>query len=394
MSETSAENLNGCSGKIRLALVITELEVGGAERCAANLACRLDRSEFDVMVVSLASRPAAGRDRLVRQLQEQGVNVQFLRCDSKWRLPIAVRRLARLLRQFDPQVTHSFLFHANVAASLALGNRRTTKLIHGLRVVEQGAWRRWLQSYYSRQADLTLVVSRRLKQFAETVLQVRALVTPNGVDLTEFDGQIEFNGQVADAATERRRRMIAVGRLDPQKGFDRLLDALQDVLRHSDDWVLQIAGAGPQEASLKERARKLNLENCVQFLGRRSDVPQLLADADLFVLSSRWEGMPNALIEAMAARLPVVATDVEGVAQLLGPESAAQLAAADDPAALVGRVVALMGDEKLREKLGKANRARIEAHFTLDKMVRRHAKIYRCAAKSSDALLASPARGD
>ncbi|WP_040352864.1 glycosyltransferase [Blastopirellula marina] len=366
--------------------MITELEVGGAERSLANLACRLDRSEFRVTVISLASRPAPGRDVLVRQLEEQGIDVLFLRCDSKWRLPIAVRRLAGALQILKPHVVHSFLFHANIAASMAMGNRRKAKLIHGLRVVEQGSWRRWLQSYYAKKADLTLAVSRRLKEFAQTVLQVNTLVTPNGIDLADFDEQTIQD--VGMKQIDGRKRMIAVGRLDAQKGFDWLLNALRDSLLQADDWELQIVGAGPQESALKEQARQLHLVDRVQFLGRRADVPQLLTDADLFLLSSRWEGMPNAMIEAMAARLPVVATDVEGVAQLLGPHEETQLSPIGDAAEFVSRVSVLAADATLRVELGEANRARIEAHFTLDKMVRRHAKIYRCAAKSQTGMLA------
>lgn len=374
-----------------MALVITELEVGGAERCLANLATRLDRTAFDITVISLASRPAPGRDVLVRQLEEEGIGVAFLDCDSKWRLPIAVRRLSHLLTALSPHVVHSFLFHANVAASMALGSRRQAKLIHGLRVAEQGTLRRWLQSHYSRRADLTLVVSRRLKEFAGSVLQVRSLVTPNGIDLVEFDERTAQD--VGMKQVNGRKRMIAVGRLDPQKGFDWLLDGLRDFLLSSDDWELQIVGAGPQESALKEQARRLHLVDRVQFLGRRADVPHLLSDADLFLLSSRWEGMPNALIEAMAARLPVVATDVEGVAQLLGPLKGAQVSPAADVEAFVQRVDVLAADATLRVELGEANRARIQSHFTLDKMVKRHAKIYRCIVKSATDVLASPPHG-
>ncbi|TWT34945.1 putative teichuronic acid biosynthesis glycosyltransferase TuaC [Blastopirellula retiformator] len=388
MTVTPAKTFSDPQQQIRVALVITELEVGGAERCLANLATRIDRTEFDVAVISLASRPAPGRDVLVRQLEEEGIGVSFLNCDSKWRLPMAVRRLSRMISAGKPHVVHSFLFHANVATSMALGRRRQAKLIHGLRVAEQGSWRRWLQSYYARQADLTLVVSRKLKEFARDVLQVRSLVTPNGIDLAEFDEQTAQD--VGLKQVDGRKRMIAVGRLDPQKGFDWLLDTLRDALLSSDDWELQIVGAGPQESALKDQARKLHLIDRVQFLGRRADVPQLLTDADLFLLSSRWEGMPNALIEAMAARLPVVATDVEGVAQLLGPLQQTQLSAAGDAEGFAERVAALAADPELRVELGEANRARIESHFTLDKMVNRHAKIYRCAARSLDEMLASP----
>lgn len=271
---------------------------------------------------------------------------------------------------------------------MAMGRRRKSKLIHGLRVAEQGSWRRWLQSHYAKKADLTLVVSRKLKQFARDVLQVRSLVTPNGIDLVEFDEQTTQD--IGMKQVDGRKRMIAVGRLDPQKGFDWLLDTLRDFLLGSDDWELQIVGAGPQENALKDQARKLHLIDRVQFLGRRADVPQLLSDADLFLLSSRWEGMPNALIEAMAARLPVVATDVEGVAQLLGPLHAAQLSPAGDAEEFVNRVSVLAADATLRVELGEANRARVESHFTLDKMVKRHAKVYRCAARSLDSVLASP----
>ena len=126
---------------IRIALVITELEVGGAERCLANLACGLDRTRFEPVVYCLAPRPLPPRDALVTQLGEAGVPVRFLGFSSKWQLPMAVRSAGRTLARQAPHVIQSMLFHANIVARLAKRRLPDSGLSLGIRVADPSRWR-------------------------------------------------------------------------------------------------------------------------------------------------------------------------------------------------------------------------------------------------------------
>ncbi|MEX0795022.1 MAG: glycosyltransferase [Pirellulaceae bacterium] len=353
---------------IRVALIITELEVGGAERCLAQIAMGLSPAQFAVELYSLASRPVPGKDALVMELEQAGIPLHFLGCDSRWSFAAAIANLGRGLKQQRPAVLMSFLFHANVIAHRA--NRRL-KLPHiqGLRVVEQGRARRWLQGFVGRQAAQVVCVSQGVRDFAEVTLGIDAAhlrVIPNGIELPSEPG----------VTTEPAGppRLISVGRLHPQKGFDWLLESAPQIFQEYPGAVWEILGEGPQRAELESRILELGLQDNIRLLGQRNDVAQCLARADLFLLPSRWEGMPNALLEAMAAGLPVVATEVEGINELLGRDTG-QTAPSEDSARFVVTLLEILADRALGAALGAENRTRVGERFSLSAMLDQYARL-------------------
>jgi starch synthase (maltosyl-transferring) len=158
---------------------------------------------------------------------------------------------------------------------------------------------------------------------------------------------------------------LFVGRIEPQKGLNVLLDAARDVARHRADWHLAIVGAGPDASRLRAQAeRDPVLANRVHWLGRREDVPGLLKGADLLVLPSLWEGMPNVVLEAMAARRAVVATRVEGSEELIEHGRTGWLVPPGDSPALVQALLDAHSDVDRLARMGEAGRARVEANHT------------------------------
>lgn len=322
-------------------------------------------------VVSLASRPETPRDALVRELEAAQIELEFLNCNRSFQFTSAVWRLRGIIARFSPDCVLSFLFHANVICALAsLGNKCLQ--FQSLRVIEQGTWRRRVQGWSASWADQLFCVSRGVRDFATRSLRIserKLTVIPNGVDLVDFDGEPE----IPWPADNRSHRLIAVGRLAPQKGFAWLIDLAASLLHRQPDWQLVIIGDGPQRRELEERIAALDLTKQVHLVGWQPDVRRWLAAADLFVLSSRWEGMPNALLEAMAAGLPVCATPVEGVAELLPGPLAQQVIARNDDQSAVDLLEKLMSESPLRKRLGAANRAHVAKHFSIDQMVDRYA---------------------
>jgi glycosyltransferase involved in cell wall biosynthesis len=364
---------------MRIALVITELEPGGAERCLVNLAIGLIPSGFETAVVSLAPRPAADRDALVRRLEEASVPVQFLDARSIWQAPATIRRLRRLLADVRPDVVQSFLFHANVLGSRALGGKERPMLITGVRVADPARWRQRLEAWTSRRADRVVCVSRAVADFCGAQAgfpRDKLQVIPNGIDLACYPpGRRLSPGQVG--LPDDRRVLLFVGRLHPQKAVDWLIGLAPRILDRLPCHDLVLAGDGPQRLELERLAARSEVAERVRFLGHRADVPDLLAAADLLVLPSRWEGMPNVVLEAMASALPVVATKAAGVVELLGPLVDRQTVEIGDGEALTEAIIQIAGQPALAAELGQANRQRVAEHFSLERMIQAYAELYR-----------------
>ncbi len=195
-------------------------------------------------------------------------------------------------------------------------------------------------------------------------------VIENGVEIGDAPGDPELRAALGPPGS---LILGSAGRLDDQKGLDVLLDALR-LLGPKPDWSLWLAGDGPRRADLEARAARAGLSDRVRFLGFRGDVPALLRATDLFVLPSRYEAMPLALLEAMGAGVACVATPVGDNADLLGG-AAGRLVPVDDAPALASALRALLENAEERARLGREARRRA-AGFGADRMVERTLAVY------------------
>lgn len=168
-----------------------------------------------------------------------------------------------------------------------------------------------------------------------------------------------------------------VTRLEPQKANEVFLRAVAHVTSQLPNLVTLIAGDGPQRAELEDLAARLGLTERVRFLGWRTDAVELLGTLDIFCMSSRWEGCPMVLLEAMAMRCPVVATDIGGVREIVVNEDTGLLVAPDDSEALARAVLRLLAANAERERMGEAGRRRVEQRFSAEKMLAAYARLYR-----------------
>lgn len=176
-----------------------------------------------------------------------------------------------------------------------------------------------------------------------------------------------------------RRAVTFVGRLDPQKGLSWLLDTAVEWLPRLASHDLLLVGHGRQRAALERQAVRLGIGGRVRFAGWRPNVAEILAASDLLVLPSRWEGMPNVVLQAMALGLPVLATDVEGTRELLGPAAAQTVAYGDTPT-FVNRLVTLIEDRRSGAELGLENRQRAASEFSLGAMIAAYQRLWESLA--------------
>ncbi len=379
---------HNAASRIRVTLCTTELSVGGAEQALVELATRLDRQRFEVQVVSLAASPDYPRDRLVRCLREASIETHFLGGTSLASGPGTLWKLYRRLRRWPTDVLQTFLFHANVMGPVAAKLAGVTHVVTGIRVAERNRRWRWrLEAATSRMVDRHVCVSRAVEGFARDDIglsQQQLVVIPNGVDSLCFTGASPAD-LVSLGIARERRVMVFIGRLDRQKGTDRLMDAAPKLLEQLPEHDLLLVGDGPERSRIEAFVTQHNLTRRVHLVGWQDNVPGILAASELLLLPSRWEGMPNVVLEAMASGLGVVAMDVEGVREVLGDAADDQVVPQGDTKAFAQRVIALLNDPDRTALLGDRNRARVAEQFDWQRSVEQYAALY-------ESLLAASAR--
>jgi glycosyltransferase involved in cell wall biosynthesis len=359
---------------VPVALVITDLDVGGAERAMVNLATRLDRRRWSPMVIALGAEGV-----LASELRRVDLPCRCLGVHP--RRPVqAVVRLARALRGHRPELVQSFLFHANVAARLAAPWAGRPWVVGGIRVAERRKrWHLTLDRLTAPLAVGSVCVSRGVLEFSRGAGGLdprRLIVISNGIDPGPFD---RAHGVPRESLgiPEDAHLALAVGRLDAQKGIADLLAAAERVIAADPAWHLALAGDGPCRAWLLDQlATRPMLAGRVHWLGPRADIPGLLKSADVLALASHWEGMPNVVMEAMAAGRAVVATAVEGTSELVLSGETGWLVHPHDPEALACALLEAAGDAGLRRSRGLRGRARVEAEFSLERTVAAYERLW------------------
>ncbi|MBI4615047.1 MAG: glycosyltransferase [Planctomycetes bacterium] len=369
---------------VRVLLAIDSLRAGGAERQFAELVRRLDPERVRASVL-LTTGGGPLLDLVPADRLETTVVLQKHGPLDLPRLALAVRREIARLR---PDVVHAWLWQTSVLAALALaGTTRANgpRFVVGQRVAydrmfaEDGlaGWvRRPFTAYRDRRADLVLVNARLLERRLAARLpggSTRVRWIPNGIDVE----------RVRPRETPMEHDLCAIGRLAPQKGFDVLLEALA-ILSRPDARVprLAVAGDGPMRESLVRRAAELGLVDRVDFLGFVGDPLDRISRARALVLPSRYEGSPNAVLEAMALARPVVASAVDGVLDLVRDGETGFLVPPEDPRALAEAIARLLADPQRAEEMGRTGRARAERAFSIGGIVEAYARVYETLAAS------------
>ncbi len=213
-----------------------------------------------------------------------------------------------------------------------------------------------------------------ISMFGESIAP-KLLSIPNGTDTGKYDqtaGERDMN-----LHRERSSHLVVtVAGLNNQKGHEYLLRAIPSVIKEVPDAKFAFVGDGHLRSHLEELAANLGIANSVEFMGWRSDVSSILKVGDLFVLPSLFEGLPLSLIEAMAAWMPVVATDVDGTHDVVVEGVTGFLVPPKNPEALSQRIADLLGNEKMRTKFGKAGRERAEKYFSRERMSNEYSALY------------------
>jgi glycosyltransferase involved in cell wall biosynthesis len=370
------------TGKIRLLQLIDQLGDAGAENLLYTFAAGMDRSRFDLHICALRPWPYP---KVVPALRELGYKVTELDQHHAYDINI-LGTLVNYIRREKIDIIHTHLLAADIMGRMAgfITRRPVVSTIHNGRVdLDKEPWHRQLMERWSARlwCRRLIVVSAILREeIAEWfgMPQKRVIAIPNGIDTARFAPEPGLDrAELKRELTGGDFRMVAnVARLVPQKGQQYLVEAAAQVAATRPDVRFVFVGDGPLREEIMGLAAEHGIADRVVITGIRADVPAVLATADLFVLSSLWEGMPLSLLEAMAAGCPAVATDVGGVGEVLKDGVTGLLVPPEDASGLAVSIAECLDNPQGAQQRAATALEMVRREYDKSRMIRRWEDVY------------------
>ena len=357
----------------RILHIIPSLGVGGTEKILLEICRGLDRSRFEHEVLSLKSGGQAAE-----ALTSEGIPVSPLDSpDGFWPglldLPRLFFDLSRRIRDRRPDVVHTWLTRANLIGRLAARLVGSRHVVSSLRVMEkEKIYHLWAERFTHFLCEAVTVNCTALRDFAARELSIppeKIRLIFNGIRPVEREPSYHRRGAEGSFAVG------TMGRLHKQKGIDIFLEAMPSVLEKYSKCTFEIAGDGPEKKNLAALSEKLGIQDRVRFAGTVPSI-QFLSGLDVFVLASRWEGMPNVVLEAMALGKPVAAAAVGGVTDLIENGIDGLIFAPGSPSSCATEILRLLESGPLRRNLGDSAKKIVSEKFTMAAMLTAHASLY------------------
>lgn len=349
-------------------------DTGGAESVLVNIAENLDKDRF-TSIVCLLSDGWLKSQLDVRHI-ETVVIPQPHSLDLLW-----LFRFYRLLKEREINVIHSHEFATNVYASFLskLVGISVIATAHGKNYYTD-KWRRRMAYRFVARQSVMVAVSADLKQFLSERVGIppgNIRVIHNGIDLRRYEAKGVSRQVRKELGIKEGQPVIGtVGNLFAVKGQSYLLRACRIVASAFPNFVLLVAGEGEQLSFLEKEATSLGIASNVKFLGFRSDIPSILEAMDVFILPSLSEGLPLSVLEALALQIPVVATNVGGIPEVIEEGVTGYLVPPRNPEALADNILSLLRHPEVAINIGRAGRRKMEKSFRLEKMIKDYQSLY------------------
>lgn len=341
--------------KTKVAILLPYFGSGGAEKMTAQLAAGIDREKFAVEVFCIYGEPLG--NHLEQLVQDNGVRIHFIKKKQGFSLS-AMYRLFRELNAFNPDVIHTHLYACLYTFPWPLLRRKP--FLHTFHLPPELENRRFLRRIISKfligmKVMRPVAISHQNQQFLSKYYSLSKTEIPvvyNPVELAKFDD--------LEPRTNEDFTFITAGRFSAQKNQRIMLCAFAEFLKKGHDAKLIMLGKGEEEENLKALSEELEISDRIDFAGFVVNVEDYLTNADVFLLSSDYEALPLALLEAMAAGLPIISTDVGGVRDIVTDNGL--LIAAGDTLAMVQAMEELYRNQKVRERMAAASLSNVCAY--------------------------------
>ena len=367
---------------MKILYVITRAEMGGGQTHVADLLRGL-RDDFDVEL-------ATGEEGYLTDLAaDLGVPWHVLPDLVQPMRPLqdlkALRQCVRLIRELRPHLVHTHTSKAGVIGRLAARIAGVPSIFTAHTwCFAEGTSLKWklvglpVERFAARCCQRIITVSD-----ANRSLAIRQRVAPENHFVTVHNGVADCVPRARHAPTDIPK-IVMVARFSEQKAQALLVDAVSAIRM---PFKLLFVGDGPLRPAVEQQVEAAGLRDRVEFLGERRDIPEILAAGDIFALFTNWEGFPISILEAMRARLPVVASNVDGVPEAVDDGRTGYLAPAGDVAAFRNALEKLIADPDLRARMGAAGRRRFENEFTVEAMLDRTLNVYRAVVAHGPEVL-------
>jgi len=349
--------------------------LAGAEIATYNIARHLAGKGYKVHVITSLD------EGLPKKSIEQGFHVHRIGFPKVKLLGIAIFWLKILLtiRKVNPDLVHAQGTGMGFTGFLAKMLFKKPYLVwrRGTDVRLTRLFSRSLSKLVLKKADAVIALTEDMKREIQTILNREVFVIPNGIDFERFHNLSRDEMRYELQARADERLVVFVGRFRPEKGVRYLIKAMEIISRKSRYIRLILVGEGPEEEDLKRLVEQLNLRDCINFLGQvpNEKVPQYMAASDVFVLPSLAEGFPNVILEAMASGLAIVASKVSGLPEIVEDGGNGFLVESMNPEQIAEKVLLLLGDDELRERISKSNREKAKG-YSWESVIERLEKVY------------------
>jgi glycosyltransferase involved in cell wall biosynthesis len=353
--------------------------IAGAEAHLLALLPALRGQDVECRVI-LMEDPRRLQTNFRKQLEHSGIPVETL--PIRWHLdPTLPANLDEVLRKSHFDILHAHLPHGEVYGEIAMRafpSRRFVVSRHNDDRFRRWLPLRWVFAASLQRADRIVAISQSLRRFLIEVEKApgdKIEVIPYGLDVESFSRDIHPGAFRAEIGARENPLVGFIGRLTGQKGVDILLRAFALVERRHPAVKLILAGDGPDRQALMRLTKSLGLQR-VMFLGWRDDAVDILADLDLLVVPSRWEGFGLVALEAMAMGKPVVASNVSALPEIVIPGQTGQLVSPGDAGELAEAILAILSNPTRAAEMGRAGRGRVRKEFPVERMAQRTADLY------------------
>jgi glycosyltransferase involved in cell wall biosynthesis len=374
--------------KIKVVQIVPMLGPGGAERVAVDLLRGLNRQRFEVALISIWRRVGC---ELEQALDNCNTRVEYL--GKGWGFDgRTYHRLHRVLREYRPDIVHTHLHVLRYALPSLLLLKHMTSLhtVHNLAEREIEPRARCIQRYALSHGVVPVAVSEEVAHSLKPLYGIeRCRVIPNGIPTNRYTHPQITRSEKAGFRDDQVL-FVCVARFAAQKNHALLLRAFAQGPASDPNAHLVLVGEGDLREQLEEQVKTLKLPGKVHFLGLRSDIPDVLNAMDVFVLSSDWEGNPLSVMEAMASGLPIVATAVGGVPDLLANGKEGFLQRPRDTQGLAKSMAFLLSSPETRKSMGAAAARRAQENFDVSRMVQAYEQLYENLVDQSHRLKARP----
>lgn len=364
-----------------LHLISSPYGLGGAEKLLLDMDAFYDREKFSVFYCNLFNSPQK-ISLFSKSLNENNLPRFDIPGHSWHNVPLIISRLLSLIRNNDIDIVNTHLIHASIIGSIAKRLEKKHRIVITQHYTQSAHDKFFLKKFdqsASRTANRVIAISSAVKNdlLAHGVKQAKIRVIPNGINLAEFDKEAERKNHLFDNLKKQKKFIIgSVGNLHKRKDHLTLILAMAQVVKKFPNAHLVIIGEGAERPLLEKNVKENKLEENVSLVGFQPNVPSLIKDFNLYVHSSKFEPFGIAILEAMASGKGVIATNVDGVVDIIENESNGFLIPPQNPQMMADFIIRAIENPRQIAEMRKRGRKRVEKDFRIETVVKEYQNLY------------------